>query len=73
MKPIRTLDELEEALRQKVRDTDQTLQKISQATGIAQSRLSDFKNGRWNFPMRKLNTLANHFEVRFRLENWKED
>jgi len=69
---IRNLDNLEKILRQKVIDSEISINKIAKITGLPQSRLSDFKNGKWNFPLRKLNTLANYFEVKFRLENWPD-
>ena len=69
MKTIRSLAELERILQEKVRETKPLLP-LSEATGIAQSRLSDFQNGKRKFPLERLNVLANHFGVKFRLENW---
>lgn len=63
------MDELETVIREKVRET-RPLAPVVEATGIAQSRLSDFQNGKKNFPLPKLNLLANHFGIKFRLENW---
>ena len=72
---VRSLFELEEVLREKLRDRDLSFGGLERETEIARSRLSDFKNYKLDFPLSKLNRLAKYFGVKFRLENWdpKED
>ena len=69
-KRVTSLIELEKVLREKLQETDKSLREIEGETGLSSSRLGDFKNGKYGFPLPKLNTLANYFEVYFRIENW---
>ena len=69
---IKGFYELETELRDRLQNRSESMYLIAEKTGISKSRISDFKNGKFDFRLPKLNKLANYFGVKYRIENWEE-
>ncbi len=67
----RTHDELKEAIRKALEQTDESTRSIALATGITHGHISHFKNGiRPNLAFERLEVLAGHLGVRYCLKNY---
>jgi len=69
MSPARTLEELEERIRNRLQETDQSLRGIAAETGISPTHLINFKNSKRNLSFPNLHILAQHFGIKYNLKN----
>lgn len=69
MPPARSLEELEEKIREKLRETEQPLHVIAAESGISKTHLTNFKNKKRNLSFPNLHILADYFGVKYILKN----
>jgi len=69
-KIMRSIEELEEAIRKKIKESGIPVRKIAKETEIGHSHINQFKLGISNISYKKLFKLANYFGIRYCLKNY---
>jgi len=69
MPPARSLEELEEKIRQKLQEAEQPLHVIASESGISKTHLTNFKNSKRNLSFQNLHILAEYFGVKYIIKN----
>jgi len=70
MQIITSYTELEDKLRQALKESNQSLQDMADSTSISKTHLANFKNGKRNLSFQNLNILAKYFSFRYNIKNY---
>lgn len=66
---VRSYEELEEAVREALLNTDKSERRIADDTGISYAHINYFKNRKRNLTFPRLHTLAGYLGIKYNLKN----